>query len=205
MKPVYSSPIRTIILLIISGTLLFSCSEPPAPFFLDSPPDPGPSPSSRACASYMNFPHQKLDVISAAQELELSSQFVDWLLELETLDSLSFQVLSTNSQAPSYALLLPTNDAIRTFSQTYDWNALSPKAKLALLKTHILLEHVTYEDLWDGLPMASSMNSTITQFSRDGEQCIVVDQQARFVEVEDLCKNGVIHVIDQVLIPKQGF
>ena len=48
------------------------------------------------------------------------------------------------------------------------------------------------------------MNGTLVLFEQEIGSCLLINKQASPSMVDDLCKNGVIHVINQVLVPENG-
>lgn len=191
----------------LSAALLFlaACNNPQNPRTINLGPTslPPPPPAQLACVHFAKPGHEDLPVLTAALEHPDVVQFAEFMLSLETLDPNAYESLFRESRA-GFSLLLPTNYAFARFQEQYDLSKLSKDRRIALIKSHILVERAWYRDLFDGQKYASNMHSYSTRFSKNQEDCVIVNGSAEFLVVEDICFNGLVYEIDQVLIPDDG-
>ena len=98
----------------------------------------------------------------------------------------------------------PTDEAFAKLPKETIESLLKPesKAKLtAILSYHVLPGRVLGKDAY-GLRAAETVNGQRVQIARDGARLTI--DGANLLETDIDCTNGVIHVIDRVLLPEQA-
>ena len=179
-----------------------ACSSPSGPLFLESPPKKL-SEAEKACADFSTYDHKEEYLISASKNHPRAEKFTELLLKLEVLDSKLFEYLSESDRFV-YTLLLPSNEAVESFYQKYKPATLTGDQISRIVKMHIVIEKVGYWHFFLGQPLASTMANHILRFKPDESGCIVINEQASFLTVDDSVRNGVIHEISEVIIPDGG-
>ncbi len=101
-----------------------------------------------------------------------------------------------------FTVFAPTDDAFAKVPQeTMDALAADPEGALTdVLTYHVVPGKVMAADVTDGLEVATVQGSTVTFTVKDGS---VMINDANIVQTDIECSNGVIHVIDAVLIPPE--
>ena len=130
------------------------------------------------------------------------------LVAAMTTEGLSVDIVSilSSSDEPSpFTVFAPTNDAFGSLLAELELNALGdiPVSILeATLGTHVAPEaNVRSTDLVDGMSV-NTINSTITVSLSDGAKLIDPNgRESNIVAVDIQAYNGVVHVIDNVLLP----
>jgi transforming growth factor-beta-induced protein len=101
----------------------------------------------------------------------------------------------------SFTIFAPKNSAFDALAGV----TLTDETLATVLKYHVLLETATEADLSDGDSLTTLQGSSIDVdftyiywfiFDR-----ILLDDNAKIVESDLVCTNGIIHVIDEVLLP----
>ena len=156
-----------------------------------------------ACVEISEFDHGDLALIEASQLYDSASQFVEILTSTGPLDGSLFPSLE-DKIAIDFTLFIPTNIAWRQFLVQHSGKELDTPTLTAVLRSHIMDEAFTYEAIVTGQPSAPDMNGRLVQFEQEMSGCISINQVASPVMVDGLCKNGVIHLIDEVFLP-DGF
>ena len=131
------------------------------------------------------------------------------LVAAMTTEGLSVDIVSilSSSDEPSpFTVFAPTNDAFGSLLAELELNALGdiPVSILeATLGTHVAPEaNVRSTDLVDGMSV-NTINSTITVSLSDGAKLIDPNgRESNIVAVDIQAYNGVVHVIDNVLLPQ---
>ena len=131
------------------------------------------------------------------------------LVAAMTTEGLSVDIVSilSSSDEPSpFTVFAPTNDAFGSLLAELELNALGdiPVSILeATLGTHVAPEaNVRSTDLVDGMSV-NTISSTITVSLSDGAKLIdPYGREANIVAVDIQAYNGVVHVIDNVLLPQ---
>ena len=123
--------------------------------------------------------------------------------EDHTTDFLS--ILSTTTEPSPFTVFAPTNDAFGSLLSELGLNALGdiPISTLeATLATHVVVEaNVRSTDLVDGMPI-TTIGSPLTVSLTAGAQLVDTNNRvSNIVAVDVQAYNGVIHVIDKVLLP----
>ena len=139
----------------------------------------------------------------------VSNPALSTLVAAMTTEGLSVDIVSilSSSDEPSpFTVFAPTNDAFGSLLAELELNALGdiPVSILeATLGTHVAPEaNVRSTDLVDGMSV-NTINSTITVSLSDGAKLIDPNgRESNIVAVDIQAYNGVVHVIDNVLLPQ---
>ena len=139
----------------------------------------------------------------------VSNPALSTLVAALTTEGLSVDIVSilSSSDEPSpFTVFAPTNDAFGSLLAELELNALGdiPVAILeATLGTHVAPEaNVRSTDLVDGMSV-NTISSTITVSLSDGAKLIDPNgRESNIVAVDIQAYNGVVHVIDNVLLPQ---
>ena len=138
----------------------------------------------------------------------VSNPALSTLVAALTTEGLSVDIVSilSSSDEPSpFTVFAPTNDAFGSLLAELELNALGdiPVSILeATLGTHVAPEaNVRSTDLVDGMSV-NTISSTITVSLSDGAKLIDSNgRESNIVAVDIQAYNGVVHVIDNVLLP----
>ena len=138
----------------------------------------------------------------------VSNPALSTLVAALTTEGLSVDIVSilSSSDEPSpFTVFAPTNDAFGSLLAELELNALGdiPVDILeATLGTHVAPEaNVRSTDLVDGMSV-NTIGSTITVSLSDGAKLIDSNgRESNIVAVDIQAYNGVVHVIDNVLLP----
>ena len=138
----------------------------------------------------------------------VSNPALSTLVAAMTTEGLSVDIVSilSSSDEPSpFTVFAPTNDAFGSLLAELELNALGdiPVSNLeATLGTHVAPEaNVRSTDLVDGMSV-NTISSTITVSLSDGAKLIDPNgRESNIVAVDIQAYNGVVHVIDNVLLP----
>jgi len=138
----------------------------------------------------------------------VSNPALSTLVAALTTEGLSVDIVSilSSSDEPSpFTVFAPTNDAFGSLLAELELNALGdiPVEILeATLGTHVAPEaNVRSTDLVDGMSV-NTISSTITVSLSDGAKLIDSGgRESNIVAVDIQAYNGVVHVIDNVLLP----
>ena len=118
-------------------------------------------------------------------------------------------IVLTNStrlldQGFPFTVFAPTNDAFRAAFRALGVSQgeayFNPALLRNILRYHVLEDVVMAGDIEDGLEVESLQGSTLT-FSVDGDVVMVNDATVVAADIEAV--NGVVHVIDAVLVPAE--
>ena len=139
----------------------------------------------------------------------VSNPALSTLVAALTTEGLSVDIVSilSSSDEPSpFTVFAPTNDAFGSLLAELELNALGdiPVDILeATLGTHVAPEaNVRSTDLVDGMSV-NTISSTITVSLSDGAKLIDPNgRESNIVAVDIQAYNGVVHVIDNVLLPQ---
>lgn len=139
----------------------------------------------------------------------VSNPALSTLVAALTTEGLSVDIVSilSSSDEPSpFTVFAPTNDAFGSLLAELELNALGdiPVSILeATLGTHVAPEaNVRSTDLVDGMSV-NTISSTITVSLSDGAKLIDSNgRESNIVAVDIQAYNGVVHVIDNVLLPQ---
>ena len=138
----------------------------------------------------------------------VSNPALSTLVAALTTEGLSVDIVSilSSSDEPSpFTVFAPTNDAFGSLLAELGLNALGDipvPALEATLGTHVAPEaNVRSTDLVDGMSV-NTISSTITVSLSDGAKLIDPNgRESNIVAVDIQAYNGVVHVIDNVLLP----
>lgn len=138
----------------------------------------------------------------------VSNPALSTLVAAMTTEGLSVDIVSilSSSDEPSpFTVFAPTNDAFGSLLAELELNALGdiPVEILeATLGTHVAPEaNVRSTDLVDGMSV-NTISSTITVSLSDGAKLIDPNgRESNIIAVDIQAYNGVVHVIDNVLLP----
>ena len=139
----------------------------------------------------------------------VSNPALSTLVAALTTEGLSVDIVSilSSSDEPSpFTIFAPTNDAFGSLLAELELNALGdiPVEILeATLGTHVAPEaNVRSTDLVDGMSV-NTISSTITVSLSDGAKLIDPNgRESNIIAVDIQAYNGVVHVIDNVLLPQ---
>ncbi|MEM6631552.1 MAG: fasciclin domain-containing protein [Bacteroidota bacterium] len=165
---------------------------------------PGLSSEESACVVSSLKEHVDLTILAASGNYDSSSVFSDFMYQIEGIDKALFNNISTRGGI-DFTLFLPTNSAwARFLAANPAYKELSGSQINTLVRGHLMDEAFTYEAILRGMPHAPDMNGAIVVFEQDVSACLLINDQATPQIVDDQCKNGVIHVINRVLVPENG-
>ena len=185
--------------------LVGACKNPKGPIFLEPPDSPDLfSPEQLQCVQLADTDNRSLDVITAAKKQSESRKFVNWLLQMDTLDPLVFSAIQDigNGQV---TIFLPTNLAVDQFLDTYNHVELTDEKRVALVRHHILTQWFGWEDLLENMRRPRTINEAELIYWKNETYCGFVGKDtAQFMIADDECRNGVLHVINKVRVP-EGF
>ena len=101
-----------------------------------------------------------------------------------------------------FTVFAPTDDAFAKVPQeTMDALAADPTGALTdVLTYHVVPGKVMAADVTDGLEAATVQGATVKFTVKDGS---VMINDANIIQTDIECSNGVIHVIDAVLLPPE--
>jgi len=147
-----------------------------------------------------------MSIVETAQSVPELSSLVDALVAADLVDTLS-------GDGP-FTVFAPTNDALALFS--HDFQGLTEEQVKQVLEYHVLLEETPVTFVGEG-STAINNKSFYPLYGRDGKDHSVTmnleetDKIARIVgetnavtvtTADVMCANGVVHIVDRVLIPK---
>jgi uncharacterized surface protein with fasciclin (FAS1) repeats len=101
-----------------------------------------------------------------------------------------------------YTVFAPTDEAFAALPEGTVETLLSPENRdqlVAILSYHVVPGRITLNDLSDDLELSTVQGSS-ARVERDGELEV---QGARIVAGDIEATNGIIHVIDEVMLPGQ--
>lgn len=109
----------------------------------------------------------------------------------------------------NYTLFLPTNEAVNAYLKKIHKDSVSqmdPQTVTDIVRFHILHDSVYTISFTDGkLPALTLYGQYLTTGAHNvnGKSSITVNRQANIIQANIRAGNGVIHVIDHLLIPAQ--
>ena len=141
-----------------------------------------------------------------ANESNTSKNIVDLAMETDILATLVAAVdagnlVETLQGDGPFTVFAPTNEAFAALPQGTLEHLLKPENKdelVAILTYHVVAGKVMSSDLSDGLT-AETVNGAEVKISIDGAAVSV--NQAAVVKADIEASNGVVHVIDKVILP----
>jgi uncharacterized surface protein with fasciclin (FAS1) repeats len=124
--------------------------------------------------------------------------------EDHTTDFLS--ILSSSNEPAPFTVFSPTNDAFGSLLSELEYNTLGniPLSILeTTLDTHVVVEdNVRSTDLVDGMSIITIGSPLTVSLTADAKLVDVNNRISNIVAVDVQAYNGVIHVIDKVLLPQ---
>lgn len=111
------------------------------------------------------------------------------------------ELAQTLAEEGPYTVFIPTNDGLVLPSGTVD-PATAAEQISSILAYHVVKGALRIDDLKDGT--LETLNGATLSVSRDGDTVELTDARgntAKVVEADVEAENGVIHVIDGVLLP----
>jgi uncharacterized surface protein with fasciclin (FAS1) repeats len=105
-----------------------------------------------------------------------------------------------SDESADFTVFAPTDDAFAALDPVFltDLVENDTATLTSILTYHVISSNVMSTDLSDGMNVATVEGSTIDITIEDGK-VFINDAQVILVDIE--CSNGVIHVIDQVIVP----
>lgn len=101
-----------------------------------------------------------------------------------------------------YTVFAPTNKAFKRSAGYFA--KLSAEDQMKVIQYHIIEDKCVYEtEIGDGYEF--SLEGSTLDFANTGYGTIVIDGQASIIESDLMVCNGVIHVVDRLLIPESLF
>ncbi len=141
-----------------------------------------------------NSAHHEKDIVATAVE---AGSFGTLAVALEAAG-----LIDTLKGAGPFTVFAPTDEAFGKLPEGTVQDLLKPENKdqlVAILTYHVVPGAVTAEQVV-GLPGAQTVNGQSVTISVDGSAVQVDD--ATVVATDIMASNGVIHVIDSVILPK---
>ncbi len=135
-------------------------------------------------------PDPELNIVETAQEDNRFSILVDLVIEADLVDALSSEQLT---------VFAPTNDAFEELFNVVDPSELTQEDLIAILTYHVT-EGVTLSSQLDAQQDVTMLNDerTLVQASAAG---VLINGSSNVVSADIEASNGVIHAIDEVLLP----
>lgn len=152
------------------------------------------------------------NIVETAQDAPALSSLVSALSKAdENGDS---DLIGTLSGDGSFTVFAPTNDAFATFldgldgyESLEDFETEQDRMLLASILSYHLVSgtEALSTDLTDGQQITTVQGEAVT-ISLDGGVFVqdATDEDAQVVQADALASNGVVHVIDKVLVPARG-
>ncbi len=187
--------------------LLFSCGPPEEPriITLGGPSNRPQAPKAYPCASSNTSDNPDLTVIQSVEDRAELSHFAALIAELEQLDRPLYRAMSDPERNSPLTLLVPSNTAINAFHTAYPTLELNDQNLRKLIRQHVFTDYFEYEDFLAGNRRLISVDLEEIPYTQTDGCVYVGENAARLIQVNDYCFRGVIHVINQVMIPKDGF
>ena len=138
-------------------------------------------------------------------DIALSDTSFTSLVAALTRDDLTIDFVSVLSGEGPFTVFAPTNDAFADLLAELGLASLNDIDAATLemvLKMHVVAGNVLSSDLSDGM-MAPTLQGEEITFSLDGGASIfdINGRESNITDVDNLAKNGVVHVIDRVILP----
>ncbi len=143
--------------------------------------------------------------IREVDQTKPTDQLDTWevILIEESLDSLAKYLdserLMDSLKLGTYTIFAPSNEAFAQKNQATDsLRNATPGIKKGILNFHLVKGEITSKDL-EKYPTISTEQGQELKFS--GQDKIQINQKAFIVQKDIRTKSGIIHIIDQVLMP----
>ena len=133
------------------------------------------------------------NIVTIAQETSLLSALVELLVE--------YDLVTTIQNAEELTVLAPANDAFTNIQSILA--TLEADVVKDILLSHVIVGTLFSQDLIDGMIIETLGSLTFEVKIKDGQVCFLAEGANGIVITADIeASNGVVHVIDTVLIPK---
>ena len=192
---------RTIV-FILSILLLIGigCSKSGDLLYLEDPKQPELTPFQTRCVEMDDSQDNSIDLLSAIQKEDKAQQFARLYLGLAETDTISYLSLASTGNG-QFTILLPTDQAFESFLQSHPEYANNRMAMDSVLKHHVLIERWPMRSLLGDPKQVHTMNQDQVGYAVDSDNCVDFDTEARLLKADHTASNGVIHLINQVLVP----
>lgn len=166
------------------------------------------------------LPQAVIDAINASEEqqniVEIAQATADLSLLVDALVQADADLVATLSSAGPFTVFAPTNDAFAAlleelgpdYNSLEDFDTMEEKELLAAILTYHVVAGaaVMSGDLTDGQTIATVQGGELTVSINGGTvQIIDASGAASTVVIADVeASNGVVHVIDRVLLPQEA-
>ncbi len=168
----------------------------------DPPPPPyEPSAAELECLDFSSISHPDVPMLEAAPQSLRGAAFGKLVAEVATLDFFLRDALAA-AGGRDHTLFLPSDESWNAFLERHPEVRDSQEKQLLLVREHVVLDRISYRDVAEGRPRSSNLNSRSVPFTKEVSGCFFLDQTVGFLLVDDFCEDGVIHVIDAVLVPE---
>jgi len=108
-------------------------------------------------------------------------------------------LIETLSLDGPYTILAPTDEAFNKLPKQFLEDILKNKEQLTELLTHHIIQKKVMANSFNKISTISTSNGK--KLSVDSRDTLQIDD-GRIIEKDIICLNGIIHIIDCVLIPK---
>ena len=179
---------------------LISCNDRSSQIFLDDLPPPEVTEGGNPCVNFDKSTDENLSLAEALLGRHHTGLFTTWVKMLEEEDPDLYDRMGGRG---SFTLMLPTNAAVETFLAAYPELEIGSLAFYSMVKHHILIEPISFTGFSNTVHPA--MNREMMPVQKDSENCVFFKGKSRIIVADDICTNGYIHVVDQVIIPNHGF
>ncbi|MDT8357167.1 MAG: fasciclin domain-containing protein [Methanomicrobiaceae archaeon] len=171
------------IVVLVAAVLIAGCAQPS--------PEPTPSPTPTTTPSPTATPAQK-NLVETAVDAGTFTTLVAAVQAADLADTLS-------GEGP-FTVFAPTDDAFDALPEgTIDELLAEPEGQLKeILLYHVISGRLTAADVVDRTDLMTLLGKRLRIDTTDG---VMVDG-AEVVTTDIECSNGVIHVIDAVMMPK---
>ena len=181
---------------------LIGCYQSPPFVYIGGEPEPVVPGEDHRCVNYDDSENLELTLFEAINARNDAALFAEWMRWLANEDFQFNRVV--NEFNSKFTLLVPSNEAIIAFSQEYNFDQLSENQKYSLIKHHVLMAYLPYES-FVGQGIAPGMNREPVNYKVEDQHCVIFNDRSLMVTANDECSNGLLHMIDQVLVPSRGF
>ena len=185
--------------------MLTACGEDEPRFItIGGPPDPDPLESYR-CVDVDDSNNPDLSVMAAALSRPENSEFASFLPELKDLDLPVYLSIAQPEYNSTTTVFLPNNNAMDAFYVQFPDVELSGDNLVKFVRSHILIDLFDYQDLLDGNRQAITVNIEELPYQEIDECIYVGKENALILTANDRCFRGIIHTINKVIMPSDGF
>lgn len=203
--------LRSLILPVLACCFLalvpVSCGPPDEPRVITlGGPGTKPDPlKSYRCVETDDSRDDKLSVLEALQDRPELSQFAELIPEMKRLDLPVYLSMAEPEVNSTVTLLVPSNNAMDAFHVENPDVELNDDNLRKLVRQHVFIDYFDFDDYLDGGRRLISVDIEEIPYYQSDECVYVGDEHALFLNVNDHCFRGVIHVINKVMVPENGF